>query len=1349
MIDRNVLQLEPQLNADKTIKPFSSFRDHANIVLLGDPGAGKTHLFHETAQSEGARFLRARDFLNLPKQAFESGDCLFIDGLDEKRAGRGDQGTIDCMVQKLFEIAPSKVRLSCREQDWLGATDLAAFQPYFERHGGVHVISLRRLSQNEQKAVLLANNFNETDAETFVSEALSRGLGDYLGNPQSLLMLIRAVQQGTWPATRKDLFETSANILLSEHSVEHSRCGAGVYCSNELKPAAGAACAIRLISDVSAIGLSETTSNPDRPSYRSLAFLDADKVLAALTRRVFTAGPDESVDYIHRTTAEYLAAAWLGDQIRSGLPLGRLRSLIGVDNHPAPELRGVHAWLAIALPPDSANLLIEADPYGVLAYGDAASLSPSCRLQLLDALGRLAARDPWFRARESETISIGSLVQPDMVAALGDILRSDPVNPGLLSIVTDALAIGAPLLELKADLFALFVSCNVAYAVRSAALTALIRMGEDSKELIVQGYRQNLTTDEMSIRLRAIILARFYAAPFNAEDVTSLLNDVLHASGEGGIGSLWPLKKKLPINDISDVLNRLIQEDWGSNLERRNSWEVAHFCEHLVVRLLQEPDIRLEPTSLLGWIQALHKLRPIRGDPDASDLKSILSRRTDLMRSLIEAWLDGLEGSANDCRRAYHEVYPSFDKALDFDLLIEWLYVYLLRTEEASPKEEFIIELALAIAFHGTERGRHIFEKIYAFGGIRPHLQTLFDRILSNPIPEWRLTESLENAAERQSDEEATRTLRLQIETDLAVIRAGGARQALAWASQVYFCLYQDCDEILSPQERLVLILGDENTEGILEGFRALLTLPDIPTLEEIVRVHADQQVFNWWYGLLAGMDERWTRDHHFDDLSDAVITSVLAVDEAFPTFTSVESPAKQLRSEWKTALIDQRPDLARDAYMALATADLKRAEGQNKAVSGLHALLSDPHFEAFRAEITLHLLQEFPNAPLIYLERLLLCGLSSSLDRQLMLETVQRVLENATGLTPDQHDVWLATAYCLSPQEFETALQNTIANRKEIVWRLRDMSYHGQDDPSPIVGLSTNQLEFLAWLIGSHFPQTPHPNRGWEGNQNTWDASDFVRQLISKISAQTSDRASEALSRLVANEGLRSYREHTLHALANQQALKRDADYERPNWAETVQALTNGAPVNVRDLHALIVEHLCSIREQIAASNTDIFKRFWNENPYGQIDKPKSEESCRDVLVDLLRDKLSPLGVLIEPEGHMAADKRADISVSMVGRKVLCELKRDYHSEVWQAATTQLDRFYTIDPDAKGLGVYLVFWFGDKRTRAIAKGPSNQNTPQSAAQMEEMIRNCMPTESQTRLAVIVVDVTGTTEACP
>jgi len=108
-----------------------------------------------------------------------------------------------------------------------------------------------------------------------------------------------------------------------------------------------------------------------------------------------------------------------------------------------------------------------------------------------------------------------------------------------------------------------------------------------------------------------------------------------------------------------------------------------------------------------------------------------------------------------------------------------------------------------------------------------------------------------------------------------------------------------------------------------------------------------------------------------------------------------------------------------------------------------------------------------------------------------------------------------------------------------------------------------------------------------------------------------------------------------------------------------------------------------------------------------------------------------------------MVADGRADIAVAMPGRKILCELKRDYHADVWSAAETQLDRFYTIDPEAKGFGVYGVFWFGDKRGSPLTAPLGGSPQPQSAAEMEATLRGLLPEEKRDRIAIVVLDVSG------
>ena len=223
-MDRTVRKINDKGKvAEQEPRPFSEFAEAANIVLLGDPGAGKSHLFGEAAASVGGRVVTARAFLVTPPRV--AGEILFIDALDERRKRRGDRDTVDALVEKLFAARPAKVRISCRAADWLGESDLASLRPYFEGSGAPVVLQLEALSFDEQCSVLLAKGLSRADAEAFLRQAQERWLGEFLVNPQNLQMLSDVVQGGRWPTTRTELFERSTEVMLQEFDRER-RAGA-------------------------------------------------------------------------------------------------------------------------------------------------------------------------------------------------------------------------------------------------------------------------------------------------------------------------------------------------------------------------------------------------------------------------------------------------------------------------------------------------------------------------------------------------------------------------------------------------------------------------------------------------------------------------------------------------------------------------------------------------------------------------------------------------------------------------------------------------------------------------------------------------------------------------------------------------------------------------------------------------------------------------------------------------------------------------------------------------------------------------------------------------------------------
>jgi hypothetical protein len=1241
MTDRNVRQISPSPEGPEEQKPrpFSVFAEQKNLVLLGDPGAGKSHLFRESAAAVGGRLVTARAFLNIP--TFPADEVLFIDALDERRAGRGDRGTIDAIIQKLFAIVPAKVRISCRVADWLGESDLAAFQPYFDLGGGVVVLGLERLSGDEQRVVLMAQGMDQVEADTFLREAESRGLADFLENPQNLIMLVNAVKTGSWPARRSDLFELSTRLLLSEPNREHSRAGGGVYSVDELRHTAGAICAARLISDVAGISFAEHESDVDVPGYRTVDFLETAKVQAALGRRVFEAGPvAESVDYAHRTTAEFLGAAWLAAMVRTGLPLGRVQALMGVDGHPAPELRGLHAWLTVSLP-EHASQLIEADPYGVLTYGDAGSLTPSSRRHLLDALGRLSQRDPWFRSGRWQSPAIGALAKPDMVEAFRAVLNAPAANFGVRSVVLDALAMGTPLPELKDDLAGILTRRASPYAERLNALQALLRLGPEGKTLVIQAYREHLGQDASSIRLRSEIVAQLYGHGFGPADVAQLIGDTLRADEEVPTGTLWSMSSSVPVGDIPAVLDRFepIERDERSDLERRNVWEAAHTFERLLLRVLDEA--RPEPDAVWRWLRTRASFRDTYGGARTETLRETLREKPDLLRGVAENFFRTVVVDSNSWP-AYWDFREATANAIEWERLLEWIVAYLPRAERGSEREKFLYELALNLTFGASARAQEIFADLYAWGDTRTDLRPVRDAMMSYTIPAGILRRRTRNADQEEQTESAE-SRRRNFEACAAAIGSGAHLGWLAWAAQVYFGLFLDLDENTPPRERLVELLGDANTDIVIEGFIAALQRPDVPTLEKVAATSADHQIYDWWRALIAGLDERWRRTPGLDGLSDDLMRAALAIEQANPTFVRGETTSERRQHDWKTAVLQTRPELGRDAYLALARATLRKGE---QHIEGLRELLNDEPFIPFRAEVTLQLLGEFPNATPFRLAELLRSGLGLPTAHRELLACARDVLSRRVGIDQNQRDLGLASAYFLSPTEFEAEVERQAQQRPGLIFLLRDLSgYERHGDMRQPLGLPVNQLEFLARVTGTLFPEVPFPTDGWCGDTNPWDASEFVRYLVNTLSSVPTEAATAALARLESDASLTSYRPHILHSLANQQARRREAEYDRPDWPRTLRALNNGPPANVPDLHALLVAHLEDMKRRIASANTDIYKWFWNEDGRGRITTPKPEESCRDILVGLLRpahrrsESLSnrkaiwpPTGALISP---------------------------------------------------------------------------------------------------------------------
>jgi predicted NACHT family NTPase len=1147
-------------------------------------------------------------------------------------------------------------------------------------------------------------------------------------------MLWRAVQTGSWPATRKDLFELSTALMLQEFDLNRARSGSGIYSVAELRPVAGAICAARLISDVEAISLTDQEGTSELPGYRSLAFFAPQKTQAALGRRIFVTGPaPESIDYAHRTTAEYLAAAFLADRIRGGLPFGRVIALIGVEGHPATELRGLHAWLAVHLP-EYANQLIEADPYGVLTYGDAAALAPSSRGYLVRALARLSRTNPWFRSGNWQSPAIGALARPDMVNEFRTILRDLDAGLAIRSVVVDALRLGMPLPEMISDLADILPRDVSPYAERLHALHALLRLGASGKLAVMNAFRTGLGRTAHGLRLRIEIIQSLYGEPFTFNDVIAVVNDTLDAEGTINTGMFWTLADYIQPAEFPDILDAIHPPKHDNGGKDRRSWEVGSFYVNILIRAWRAPGT-FDSRRMLGWLHKRVAFNSGYSESRARELLSAMKEAPSRLRTIADHFFQTLVVDDNRWFRfaRFREVILF---ALSADTLLDIIVDYMKAAEDGNERQLFLYEVALTLSYQAEPpRAGVMFEELYSLGDMKTSLGEARGRSVVLNLPDTYFAGRSRRGIENEGNRERQRQ---GFDQEEERIRAGEHLGWITHLGRIYFGWYSDVDRSMGPRQRLAAWLGETRVQAAITSLRAALSRDDIPTFSDVMALTRDHQHYDWWYALVAGLNERWATGEEFSQLSNDFVKALVAFDLANPVFSSQGGTEKIDVHPWKKALLDQHPELVRDAYVAVARARLSRNETH---ADGLRELMTDLPFEPFRKDIASQLLHHFPNAITNQLNEMLDAIMKVPSAHPEFLGLARRTLSGAILVNDQQRDLWLAAAYLLSSSLYENEVEARARAHPGLVFDLRDRSgfaFRGQPQDTT---LPIPVLEFMARLTGTVYPETPYPAEGSWGDKHPWDATEFCRRIINVISAMPSEAATGALVRLDMNPELASYKNQILFALANQRQRRRDADYDRPDWSQTVRALNNGSPATVADLYALLVAHLHDLKQRIERENTDTYKQFWNVDSHGKPLTPRPEELCRDVLVNLMRPILSPLGITVEPEGHMVADRRADISAAMPSRKILCELKRNYHDKVWTAAEQQLDRFYAHDPEAKGFGVYCVFWFG--KLIDLPPPPNRLSRPESAAEMEQMLKDLLPDNMKSRIAVTVIDVSG------
>ena len=402
--DGNEARGDPSL---RDCRPLADYRSHDAYVLLGDPGAGRTTAFMDEVEALGEETchpVSARDFLAIEDPTAPPGRTLFIDGLDEVRAGQRDARTaFEALRRRLAKLGRPRFRLSCREADWPGENDrrhLARVSP----GGQVTVLRLDPLTGADIGGVL-AYRDDIPDPGHFVAMARDQGVDGLLANPQTPGMLADVVAGGgEWPGSRLETFGQSSRRIVREHNEEHdiaSLGSGGAPGVDRTLAAAGRLCAVHLLTGTAGFSKLPGEEGHGRLGPGQCGYEPPDLLRHALRTKLFKGELEGRPVPVHRHVAEYLAARHPGRVVEERkLPARRVVALMaGHDGIVVTEMRGLSAWFAARCRSARARL-IDRDPIGVVQYGD---VSPPAAAARRDSCSTLPTPGHHPRARTPTT----------------------------------------------------------------------------------------------------------------------------------------------------------------------------------------------------------------------------------------------------------------------------------------------------------------------------------------------------------------------------------------------------------------------------------------------------------------------------------------------------------------------------------------------------------------------------------------------------------------------------------------------------------------------------------------------------------------------------------------------------------------------------------------------------------------------------------------------------------------------------------------------------------------------------------------------------------------------------------
>jgi len=539
-LQNGLLAIDPE--NELIAHPFEFFDHFDCLVLLGDPGLGKSTEIRSISDSTQGRVL----FQNLGHittwnyilhEIFDSeefrqgitdpsGLTLFLDSLDEGH--QNIHGLPEMLSRELLKLERGKLRLrlSCRSAEW---SNLNVFRRNIENNWDSQFKEIR-LAPLTVTDVHIAADQSGIDFVGFSAAVNARGVGRLASNPKDLGKLLDEFSRnGDLPSSQFELFEKVSLAQFTDPADGRPATETELLSPNARLSIAGRIAATMILSGRVAIWsgppeecppsdvtIGELSGYSERMPDETAFQVDELSIKETINKGSFSGIEANRIGISHQIDTEFLAARYLSNHYFSD---ETLIELIGRD-FSFPQLDQISAWIA-GQRPSVFDHLVRNSPL-VLLRSEAVTHDDEARFKLTERLLQMyeaeETSDDWAK-RHYEKLNNSRLAEqlrPYLI---------DKSKPWLVRRVAIDIAEAAHLTEFQNSLAEVALDDEESLGTRMNAAYAVLRIADARTRARLIPLLNN--PNDKDRELRGIALTANFPENLGAEEVFANLDPPL------------------------------------------------------------------------------------------------------------------------------------------------------------------------------------------------------------------------------------------------------------------------------------------------------------------------------------------------------------------------------------------------------------------------------------------------------------------------------------------------------------------------------------------------------------------------------------------------------------------------------------------------------------------------------------------------------------------------------------------------------------------------------------------------------------------------------------------------------